>query len=105
MRLGVLDVGSNTVHLLIVDAHPGAHPEPMASHKSVLRLMRYLAPDGSITDEGVDAIVSAVSGAAELAARSNLDELLPIATSAIREAKNGPEVLELVTQETGSTLR
>ncbi|WP_437582758.1 Ppx/GppA phosphatase family protein [Paramicrobacterium sp. CJ85] len=104
MRLGVLDVGSNTVHLLIVDAHPGAHPEPMASHKSVLRLMRYLAPDGSITDEGVDAIVSAVSGAAELAARSNLDELLPIATSAIREAKNGPEVLELVTQETGIEL-
>jgi exopolyphosphatase/pppGpp-phosphohydrolase len=26
MRLGVLDVGSNTVHLLVVDAHPGARP-------------------------------------------------------------------------------
>ncbi|HEU4467264.1 MAG TPA: Ppx/GppA family phosphatase, partial [Agromyces sp.] len=50
MRLGVLDVGSNTVHLLVVDAHPGARPIPMASNKSVLRLMRYLDDDGSISE-------------------------------------------------------
>ncbi|SEB85773.1 exopolyphosphatase / guanosine-5'-triphosphate,3'-diphosphate pyrophosphatase [Paramicrobacterium humi] len=105
MRLGVLDVGSNTVHLLIVDAHPGAHPEPMASHKSVLRLMRYLQDDGSISDEGVEAIVAAVRGAAELAERSSLDGFIPMATSAIREATNGPEVLNLVTAETGIDLQ
>src|SRR5436305_1549956 len=38
MRLGVLDVGSNTVHLLVVDAHRGAQPTPQLSRKSVLRL-------------------------------------------------------------------
>ena len=64
MRLGVLDVGSNTVHLLVVDAHPGARPIPTASHKAVLRLMRYLEPDGAINDEGVAAILSAVDEAA-----------------------------------------
>ncbi|HLS41205.1 MAG TPA: Ppx/GppA family phosphatase, partial [Ornithinicoccus sp.] len=32
MRLGVIDVGSNTVHLLVVDAHWGAHPLPDFSH-------------------------------------------------------------------------
>jgi len=60
MRLGVIDVGSNTVHLLVVDAHPGARPIPTASHKAVLRLMRYLEPDGAISDEGVAAILDAV---------------------------------------------
>ena len=41
-RLGVLDIGSNTVHMLIVDAAPGARPEPEASTKSTIRLMQYL---------------------------------------------------------------
>ena len=37
MRLGVLDVGSNTIHLLVVDAHRGGHPTPMSSTKATLR--------------------------------------------------------------------
>jgi exopolyphosphatase / guanosine-5'-triphosphate,3'-diphosphate pyrophosphatase len=36
--LGVLDVGSNTVHLLVVDARRGGHPTPMSSTKASLRL-------------------------------------------------------------------
>lgn len=46
MRLGVLDVGSNTVHLLVVDAHRGAHPWPTHSEKTVLRLAEELGPGG-----------------------------------------------------------
>ncbi len=105
MRLGVLDIGSNTVHLLIVDAHPGARPVAEASHKSVLRLMRYLDSDGSITEEGVSALVTAIGEAARIAAASKLDDLLPMATSAIREATNGPEVIALIERETGLTLQ
>lgn len=105
MRLGVLDIGSNTVHLLIVDAHPGARPVAEASHKSVLRLMRYLDADGSITEEGITALVTAIGEAAEIATRSKLDDLLPMATSAIREATNGPEVIALIERETGLTLQ
>ncbi|CAG7844294.1 Exopolyphosphatase 1 [Pseudoclavibacter triregionum] len=105
MRLGVLDVGSNTVHLVVVDAHPGARPVPMASQKSVLRLMRYLQPDGSISDEGVETIMAAMHEAAKVIRRSKLDELLPLATSALREAKNGPRLLERIRRETGIELR
>ena len=39
MRLGVLDIGSNTVHLLLVDAHPGARPVAYAEHKRSLCLL------------------------------------------------------------------
>ncbi|MDF0512917.1 Ppx/GppA phosphatase family protein [Agromyces sp. H3Y2-19a] len=104
MRLGVLDVGSNTVHLLVVDAHPGARPIPTASHKSVLRLMRYLEPDGAISAEGVAAILSSVGDAAKAAREAGIDELLAFATSAIREAANGEHVLDLVERETGVRL-
>lgn len=105
MRLGVLDVGSNTVHLLVVDAHPGARPIPTASHKSVLRLMRYLEPDGAISADGVAAILAAVSGAASAAREAGIDELLAFATSAIREAANGEAVLAQVADETGVELQ
>jgi exopolyphosphatase/guanosine-5'-triphosphate,3'-diphosphate pyrophosphatase len=105
VRLGVLDVGSNTVHLLVVNAHPGARPIPMVSEKSVLRLMRYLDADGSITVEGVDAVLSAVQNATDVARDFGIDEFLPFATSALREAANGPELLDRVEQETGVRLQ
>lgn len=105
MRLGVLDVGSNTVHLLVVDAHNGAPPVPMATDKSVLRLMRYLTPEGAISQEGIRAVLAAVQNAADVAATHHIDELLPFATSALREATNGPELLARVEKETGVALQ
>ncbi len=103
--MGVLDVGSNTVHLLIVDARAGAPPIPMASDKAVLRLMRYLTPDGAITDEGIAAVLAAVQNAADVARDYDIDELLPFATSALRDATNGQELLERVERETGVVLQ
>lgn len=105
MRLGVLDVGSNTVHLLVVDAHRGAPPVPQSSTKSVLRLMRYLAPSGEITDDGVAAVLTAVRDASVHAQDAGIEELLPFATSALREAPNGQDVLDLVEAETGVRLQ
>lgn len=105
MRLGVLDVGSNTVHLLIVDAHPGASPVPYHSERSVLRLMRYLEPDGSINHEGVSAIETAINSAVATMRDIGVDDILPTATSAIREAANGTEVLAHIESTTGIRLQ
>ena len=69
MRLGVLDIGSNTVHLLVANARPGGRPLAKTSERTVLRLMRYLTPDGSISDEGVTALVDAVTPRATAARR------------------------------------
>ena len=104
MRLGVIDVGSNTVHLLIVDAHPGASPVPYHSQRSTLRLMRYLDADGAIAEEGVLRIVAAVKESADTARAIGVDDLISTATSAIREATNGDEVLRRITRETGVEL-
>lgn len=105
MRLGVLDVGSNTIHLLVVDAHPGARPIPAATHKSVLRLMRYITEDGAISDEGCQAILDAIASAMRVAEQEGIEELLPFATSAIREASNGPALLARILAETGVDLQ
>lgn len=104
MRLGVLDVGSNTVHLLVVDAHRGAHPWPTHSEKEVLRLAEALGADGAIPPESADALVQAVAQARRSAERLGVEELMAFATSAVRDAPNGPEVLRRVREATGVAL-
>ncbi|MFI6468440.1 Ppx/GppA family phosphatase [Streptomyces sp. NPDC050528] len=105
MRLGVLDVGSNTVHLLVVDAHPGARPLPAHSHKVELRLAQLLDEDGAIGPEGVDKLVGVVQEALQAAEDKGVEELLPFATSAVREASNADDVLARVQTETGVELQ
>ncbi|MCX4389287.1 Ppx/GppA family phosphatase [Micromonospora peucetia] len=104
MRLGVLDVGSNTVHLLVVDAHHGAHPWPAHSEKVVLRLAEQLGPDGALTEPGADSLVKAVGMAQAAAVGLDADDLIAFATSAVRDATNAAEVLARVHDETGVRL-
>ncbi|MER7739282.1 Ppx/GppA phosphatase family protein [Streptomyces sp. NPDC096538] len=105
MRLGVLDVGSNTVHLLVVDAHPGARPLPAHSHKVELRLAQLLDDDGSIGPDGIDRLVSVVHEALQAAEDKGVEEIVPFATSAVRDARNADDVLSRVREETGVELR
>ncbi|MFD5628845.1 MULTISPECIES: Ppx/GppA family phosphatase [unclassified Streptomyces] len=105
MRLGVLDVGSNTVHLLVVDAHPGARPLPAHSHKADLRLAQLLDASGAIDREGVDKLIETVKDAMEAAEDKGVEALLPFATSAVREASNVDDVLARVQAETGVELQ
>ncbi len=102
MRLGVIDVGSNTVHLLVVDAHSaGAQPLPAMSHKTVLRLSEHVTDTNRITDEGRDQLTAFVTECLDVAEDQGCEELSGFVTSAIREADNGDEVISHVERETG----
>ncbi|WP_404313404.1 Ppx/GppA family phosphatase [Agrococcus terreus] len=103
-RLGVLDIGSNTVHLLIVDVRRGGRPVPSRSHKRTLRLMRYLV-DGAISDEGVAALLDAIGECTEIARGEQLDDFVVMATSAVREADNGDDVVARIEAQTGVPLQ
>ena len=104
MRLGVLDIGSNTVHLLLVDAHPGAHPIPFASFKRPLQLVNFLDHDGAISEEGQRELLSFVEDAVTFGRENNAEDLLAFSTSAIRESSNGEQVLARLRSRTGIAL-
>jgi exopolyphosphatase/guanosine-5'-triphosphate,3'-diphosphate pyrophosphatase len=104
MRLGVLDVGSNTVHLLVVDAHTGSHPDPVRSHKTELRLAELIGPDGSLGERGRELLTRAVAEAAAAAQEEQVDDLVAFATSAVREATDGAEAIAAVREATGVDL-
>jgi exopolyphosphatase/guanosine-5'-triphosphate,3'-diphosphate pyrophosphatase len=101
MRLGVLDIGSNTGHLLVVDAHGGAAPLPAYSYKEPLRLAEHLDAHGAVTDQGIAALTSFVGEALVVAEDKGCEEMLGFATSAVRDASNSDDVLGHVRDVTG----
>lgn len=105
MRLGVLDMGSNTIHLQVVDAHPGARPTPASSQKFELRLTEYLDRNNHITDEGFDLLNHATGEVLKHAEEFKCEEILAFATSAIREANNGEKIISEIQKIHGIELQ
>jgi len=105
MRLGVLDVGSNTIHLQVIDGYLGGPPIPNSSHKSLIRLTEYLDDQGAITQLGIDQITEAILKNLRDSEHLEIDELLAFATSAIREAVNSYEVIDHVNKACGIDLQ
>ena len=99
MRLGVLDVGSNTVHLQVVDTSPGARPNPTFNYKEELRLTQYINEDNLVSDEGIEKLRSSIKRAIEQSASVQTQELLPFATSALREASNGEKIINSINKD------
>jgi exopolyphosphatase/guanosine-5'-triphosphate,3'-diphosphate pyrophosphatase len=105
MRLGVLDVGSNTVHLQIMDAHHGSAPLAFQSFKEEIRLAEYLTESGDLSQAGIDTLLGTLNRLKNEAREIQLDDMLAFATSAIREANNSEAVLEAVSRNTGVDLQ
>jgi len=95
-----LDVGSNTVHFLVVDAYQGARPTPVFSHKAELRLGDHLE-DGNRLSQRIETQLRAfIREAQQIAEDKGVEEMLAFATSAVRDAANGDEVLARIRGET-----
>jgi exopolyphosphatase/guanosine-5'-triphosphate,3'-diphosphate pyrophosphatase len=101
MRLGVLDIGSNSAQLLVVDARPGAPPLPAHAVKEPTLLGELIEPDGSIAENGVQRVAEAVARAVIAAQCYGVDQLYPFVTAAIRDATNRDEVVERIGQVAG----
>lgn len=100
----MLDVGSNTVHLLVVDARPGARPWPAYSYKTELRLSELLDRKGRVTDDAADRLIQTITTCMQVAEDQGVEELLAFATSALREATNGSDLMRRLRKVTGVDL-
>ena len=105
MRLGVLDVGSNTVHLLVVDAYPGARPLPAFSHKVELSLAAHLDRGNALSKLGEQRLTEVVGESLRIAEDKGVEDFLAFATSAVRDAGNSEEVLARVQEKTGARIQ
>jgi exopolyphosphatase/guanosine-5'-triphosphate,3'-diphosphate pyrophosphatase len=101
VRLAVLDVGSNTVHLVVVDGQPDGAFEPVARERETLRLAEAALPTMLLPEEAIERLTATVARMRDCADEFHADALVGFATSAIREARNGVDALGRVRQATG----
>jgi len=105
MRIAAFDLGSNSFHLLVVDAHADGTFVPLIREKEMLRLGDAVGRDGRIPDALADRAVATVDRFRKLADGAGSDEILACATSAIREADNGGELADRMAAEAGVKVR
>ncbi|MGA4840667.1 Ppx/GppA family phosphatase [Streptomyces sp. G45] len=103
MRMSVVDVGSNTVRLVIADAADGV-PLPVHTVKWKLRLSEHAAPGGPVPEQAVRHLADAVADAAAVAGRRGAGPPLAFATAVVRDAPNRREVLRAVRARSGVRL-
>lgn len=101
MRLGVLDIGSNSAHLQLVDVTSGAPPLPAHALKEPTVLGEEILPDGSLNDQGMRRVANAVLRAVRASHQFEVDHLYSFVTAAVRDATNRDEVLNRIEEVAG----
>jgi exopolyphosphatase / guanosine-5'-triphosphate,3'-diphosphate pyrophosphatase len=104
MRASVLDLGSNSFHVLVADVADG-RVVPALRQREMLHLGASVARHGVIPDDDREAAVATVAHLSELARRAGADEQHAVATAALRDAANGPEVIAALSDAAGTPVR
>lgn len=97
-RLGIVDLGSGTSRLVVYVYEEGKHFRLVDEIRETIRLGEGLATNNRLTKSGMERALSALKLYADFAEATDLDELHVIATSAARDAENGPEFMAKVRQ-------
>ena len=91
--------------MLVVDAYPGARPLPAFSHKVNLSLAAHLDPDNTLSRVGEQRLTEVVAESMRIAEDKGVEDYLGFATSAVRDAVNGDDVLTRIQRRTGARIR
>ena len=101
MRVAAVDMGSNSFHLLVVEAHPDGSFDVLLREKDVLRLGEVVTRTGGIPEADVERVLDTLRRFAGMAASIEATATVACATSAMREADNSAAVVDLIREETG----
>jgi exopolyphosphatase/guanosine-5'-triphosphate,3'-diphosphate pyrophosphatase len=105
MRLAAIDVGSNSVHMIVADASRDGHLEVVDRVKEMVRLGRRSFLTGRLTDESMDLAIGALKNFVHLARVRRVSRMRAVATSAVREAKNRTAFIRRIRRETGLSVK
>jgi len=105
MRLAAIDIGTNSIHMIIVRVRPDLSFEVIDREKEMVRLGAGGLDGKALTPSAMHAGLQALSKFKRLADSHNVDEIIAGATSATREAENGGDFLATVLHETGIRVR
>jgi exopolyphosphatase/guanosine-5'-triphosphate,3'-diphosphate pyrophosphatase len=101
MRIAAIDLGSNSIHLLIVEVGPSGGFKVIDREKEMIRLGSGTLSRGRLSADAMKRGLEALRGYKRLAETHGVEKIIAVATSAIREATNGEDFLERIGHETG----
>jgi exopolyphosphatase / guanosine-5'-triphosphate,3'-diphosphate pyrophosphatase len=101
MRIAAIDIGTNSLHMIVVRVRPELSFEVIDREKEMVRLGAGGLDGRALTPEAVHAALQVLSKFRRLAESHRVDEIVAVATSATREAENGGEFLKAITEKTG----
>jgi exopolyphosphatase/guanosine-5'-triphosphate,3'-diphosphate pyrophosphatase len=100
MKIAAIDLGSNSIHLVIVEVHPSGGFHVVAGEKQMVRLGAATLARGRLSAVAMARGLEVVRRYKQLCASHRVDKILAVATSAIREARNGEDYLMRIGQKT-----
>src|SRR5947207_13054278 len=100
MRLAAIDIGTNSIHMIVVQVRPDLSFEVIDREKEMVRLGAGGLDGRALTPEAMHTALQVLSKFRRLAESHRVDEIVAVATSAVREAENGGEFLHAVIQRT-----
>ena len=100
MRIAAIDISTNSIHMIVVQIRADFSFEVIDREKEMVRLGAGGLDGRALTPEAMHAALQVLSKFRRLAESHRVDELIAVATSAVREAENGGEFLKSVTSQT-----
>jgi exopolyphosphatase/guanosine-5'-triphosphate,3'-diphosphate pyrophosphatase len=101
MRLAAIDIGTNSIHMIVVEVKADLSFEIVDREKDMVRLGAGGLGGHRLAPAAVAAALETLSRFKQLAESRQVDEILAAATSGVREARNGGEFLAAVAERTG----
>ena len=98
-RIGLIDIGSNTIRLVIFGYNKKTGLNEILNIKTPARLSQYLTKSNEMNDEGIHVLKETLSSFRKVADKFNVDALYPIATAAIRQSKNREAIIKEIKQD------
>src|ERR1700726_4903700 len=105
IRLAAIDIGTNSLHMIVVRVRPDLSFEVIDREKEMVRLGAGGLGGRALTPEAMQTALQVLSKCRRLAESPSVDEIVAVATSAVREAENGGEFLHAITEQTGIRAR
>ncbi len=101
MKLAAIDLGSNSIKLVVVEAAAADSFSEIASEREVIRLGQETLVNRHISDAAIDRAVNCLKHFRAIAERHGVESIMAIATAFLREADNAEDFIRTVAQETG----
>lgn len=104
-RIGLIDIGSNTIRLVLFEYTRDTGLKEIQNIKTPARLARFLDEDNVMNEEGIESLLNTLQSYKKIAGKYDIEEIHPVATAAIRQSMNAREIVERVKAETDLDVR